>query len=81
VYSPALLALKRRRTEIERYLAEEAQKRRQALTAAPQVSVSLYTECSKLHSHGHFQPYTASTTVEHSKFKQTFLVSAGAVKP
>jgi hypothetical protein len=49
VYSPALLALKRRRKEIERYLAEEAQKRRQELTTCSAVSVckshgqSLYT--------------------------------------
>jgi hypothetical protein len=40
VYSPALLALKRRRTEIERYLAEEAQKRRQELTTHSEASVS-----------------------------------------
>jgi hypothetical protein len=40
VYSPALLALKRRRTEIERYLAEEAQRRRQELTPRSEASVS-----------------------------------------
>lgn len=54
VHSPALLALKRRRTEIERYLAEEAQRRRQQSTTALEVGVSLYTECSNLRSCRHF---------------------------
>jgi hypothetical protein len=39
VYSPALLAMKRRRREIERYLAEEAQ-RRQELAPRSDVSIS-----------------------------------------
>jgi hypothetical protein len=39
VYAPALLALKRRRKEIERYLAEEAQKRRHEVTSDSGVSV------------------------------------------
>jgi hypothetical protein len=43
VHSPALLALKRRRTEIERYLAEEAQRRRKQITTAPEVSGSAVT--------------------------------------
>jgi len=43
VHPPALLALKRRREEIERYLAEEAQRRRQQLTTAPEVSGSAVT--------------------------------------
>jgi hypothetical protein len=43
VHSPALLALKRRRREIEQYLAEEAHRRRQQVTTAPEVSGSAVT--------------------------------------
>lgn len=56
VYSPAFLALKRRRTEIERYLAEEAQKRRQELTPAPESPVNhssiWMTEYQEKFTHG-----------------------------
>jgi F0F1-type ATP synthase membrane subunit b/b' len=39
VYTPALLAMKKRRKEIERYLAEAAQKRRQEVTSNSALSV------------------------------------------